>query len=190
MKVRKILSFSETVFSEVEKPAEQPLRKVAIAAVIKNPYAGGYSDDLSMLIDSSGELGTHIATLAVEALGDGEPQSYGKAAVVGTAGEQEHGVACLTTVFGNAMREAVGGGKAWVSSMTKRAAPGAQIDVPLAHKDALFVRSHYDGMSITLHDAPLRDEIVVVCCLSSGPRLNERVGGPSADSIVGEDGLY
>ncbi len=189
MEVRKIMSFVETVFSEAKKTAERPLRKVAIAAVVKNPYAGSYSDDLSTLIDSSGELGTRITMLAIEALGDDAPQSYGKGAVVGTAGEQEHGVACLTTVYGNAMREAVGGGKAWVSSLTKRAAPGAQIDIPLAHKDALFVRSHYDGMSITLHDAPLEDEIVIICCLSNGPRLNERVGGPSAGSIIGDDGL-
>jgi hypothetical protein len=189
VEVRKILSFVETVFSEAGQTADHPLRKVAIAAVVKNPYAGGYSSDLSRLIDESGELGTRIATLAVEALGDDAPQSYGKGAVVGTAGEQEHGVACLTTVYGNAMRESVGGGKAWVSSLTKRAAPGVQIDIPLAHKDALFVRSHYDGMTITLHDAPLEDEIVVICCVSNGPRLNERVGGPSADSIIGEDGL-
>ena len=82
-------------------------------------------------------------------------ESYGKAAIIGMNGEQEHGVAMLTTVFGNVMREAAGGGKAWISSMTKRAAPGATIDVPLAHKDALYVRSHYDGMTITLHDCSI-----------------------------------
>ncbi|MEX0757949.1 MAG: amino acid synthesis family protein, partial [Tistlia sp.] len=104
-------------------------------------------------------------------------------------GEQEHGVALLTTVFGNVLREAAGGGKAWISSMTKRAAPGTTIDVPLAHKDALYVRSHYDGMTLTLHDAPLPDEIAVICAYASSGRPNARVGGLAAGAIEGRDGL-
>ena len=103
--------------------------------------------------------------------------SYGKGAVIGLAGEQEHGVALLTTVFGNVIRDTSGGGKAWISSMTKRAAPGATIDVPVAHKDALYVRSHYDGITITLADAPLPDEIAIVCVYVNRGRLNARVGG-------------
>ena len=93
-------------------------------------------------------------------------------------GEQEHGVAMLTTVFGNVMRDAAGGGKAWISSFTKRAAPGATIDIPLAHKDALYVRSHYDGITITLPDAPLPDEIAIICAYANRGRPNHRVGGP------------
>jgi hypothetical protein len=108
---------------------------------------------------------------------------------VGTDGEQEHGNAMLTTVFGNAMREAVGGGKAWISSMTKRAAPGSTIDVPLAHKDALYVRSHYDGMTIMLPDAPQPDEIAIIAVYATRGRPNHRVGGLSAADIKGEDGL-
>ena len=95
-------------------------------------------------------------------------------------GEQEHGVAMLTTVFGNVMRDAAGGGKAWISSLTKRAAPGATIDIPLAHKDALYVRSHYDGITITLPDAPLPDEIAIICAYANRGRPNHRVGGLAA----------
>ena len=109
--------------------------------------------------------------------------------MIGLAGEQEHGNAMLTTVFGNVMREAAGGGKAWISSCTKRAAPGATIDIPFAHKDALYVRSHYDGISITLHDAPLPDEIALICAYATRGRPNARVGGLTADAIKGLDGL-
>ena len=115
-------------------------------------------------------------------------ESYGKGAIVGLNGEQEHGVAMLTTVFGNVMRDAAGGGKAWISSMTKRAGPGAGIDIPLAHKDALYVRSHYDGIRMTLPDAPLPDEIAIICAYANRGRLNSRVGGLAKD-IKGVDGL-
>jgi hypothetical protein len=95
----------------------------------------------------------------------------------------------LTTLFGNVMREAAGGGKAWVSSLTKCAAPGASIDIPLAHKDALYVRSHYDGVTTTLPDAPLPNEIALICAFASRGRPNHRVGGPKASEIKGIDGL-
>ena len=111
--------------------------------------------------------------------------SYGKAAIVGSNGEQEHGNAMLTTVFGNVMREAIGGGKAWISSMTKRAAPGATIDMPLAHKDALYVRSHYDGMTIMLPDAPQPNEIAIIAVYATRGRPNHRVGGLAAAEIKG-----
>ena len=95
----------------------------------------------------------------------------------------------LTTVFGNVMRDAAGGGKAWISSITKRAAPGSTIDIPLAHKDALYVRSHYDGITITIPDAPLPNEIAVICAYASRGRPNHRVGGLAASEIKGIDGL-
>jgi hypothetical protein len=98
-------------------------------------------------------------------------------------------VSLLTTVFGNVMRDAAGGGKAWISSLTKRAAPGSTIDIPLAHKDALYVRSHYDGITITIHDAPLPNEIAVICGYASRGRPNHRVGGLAANEIKGIDGL-
>lgn len=189
MNTRKICTFVEDTFSEAGRTAPVPLRKVAVVAVIENPYAGRYADDLSELVAGSIALGTTICDLARRAMGKLPIESYGKAALVGLAGEQEHAVALLTTVYGDVMREAAGGGKAWIPSITKRAAPGATLDVPLAHKDALFVRSHYDGMSLTLHDSPLPDEIAVICCFANRGRLNHRVGGLEASRISGEDGL-
>lgn len=142
MQVRKILTYQEDVFSEGGRESDPPLRKVAVAAIVENEFAGRWTEDLSLLVDASEALGRRIAALGVDAMGPYGVESYGKAAVVGTAGEQEHGVALLTTVYGNALREAVGGGAAWISSATKRAHPGASIDIPLAYKDALTVRSH------------------------------------------------
>jgi hypothetical protein len=114
--------------------------------------------------------------------------SYGKAGIAGTAGEQEHAVACLTTVFGDALRGAVGGGTAWIPSVTKSAGPGATLDIPLAHKDALYVRSHYDAMSITVADAPRPDELLLCVAVATGGRVHHRVGGLRAEDAVG-DGL-
>ena len=190
MEIRRIFTVVDEALHEMGQAREEPLRKVAVAAVIRNPYAGqGYVDDLSDLIDESAGLGQRLAETGVARMQPYSVDSYGKAALVGSAGEQEHGVACLTTVYGNALREAVGGGKAWISSMTKRAAPGEMLDIPLAHKDALYVRSHYDGMTLSIPDAPLPDEICIICCFANRGRLNHRVGGPHKDSIIGEDGL-
>ena len=190
MRVRKIASFVEDVFSEAGREADPPLRKVAVCAFIQNQYAGRpYAEDLSAHIDGSIELGARIAKLGRDLMAPYDVESYGKAGVVGLAGEQEHAVGLLTTVYGNVLRKAVGGGAAWISSATKRAAPGATLDIPLAHKDALYVRSHYDAMTITLHDGPLPNEVAVICCFANRGRLNHRVGGPKASEIIGEDGL-
>jgi hypothetical protein len=190
MEIRKLYTAIEETFSEMGRAAEEPLRKVAAIAVVANPHAGkGYVEDLSGLIEASTDIGRRIAAMAVEAMAPYSVDSYGKAALIGSLGEQEHGVAMLTTVYGNAMRDAIGGGKAWISSLTKRGRPGAIIDIPLAHKDALYVRSHYDGMTVMVPDAPLADEIAIICCLANRGRLNHRVGGPSRDDIKGEDGL-
>lgn len=189
MEIRKIITATEEIFSEAGQLSNEPLKKVSVAAVVKNPHAGRYAEDLSDLTDASVEIGKRISQLAAELLLPHTADSYGKAAVIGTNGEQEHGVAMLTTVFGNVLRESVGGGKAWISSLTKRGGPGTIIDIPLAHKDALYVRSHYDGMTVMLADAPLADEIAVICCLANRGRLNDRVGGPRKEDIKGEDGL-
>jgi hypothetical protein len=188
-KSRVIYTFIEHKIEEAGQHAEIPLRKVAVAAVLKNPYAGKYVEDLRPIIDASAELGAQLSKAAVEALAPYRAQSYGKAGVVGMAGEQEHANALLTTTFANPLREAVGGGKAWISSFSKRAAPGATIDIPLANKDALYVRSHYDGMTITLHDAPQPDEVVIILCLANRGRLNARVGGLKLEDVKGQDGL-
>jgi Amino acid synthesis len=189
MEVRKIVMFTEDIFSEAGRAADPPLRKVSVAAVVKNPFAGRYAQDLSLLTEASLSLGQRITAIAASAMGGLRIESYGKAGLVGLAGEQEHAVAMLTTVYGNVMREAAGGGKAWISSMTKRVAPGETIDIPLAHKDALYVRSHYDGVTVTLHDAPLPDEIAIIAAFANRGRLNHRVGGLAAHQIKGEDGL-
>lgn len=189
MHIRKLLTFVDEARSEAGRDATPPLRKVAAVAVLKNPFAGNYQEDLSSLVDASAAIGREVSEIALQLLRPYDVESYGKAAIVGTAGEQEHGVALLTTVFGNVIRDTAGGGKAWISSMTKRAAAGAPIDVPLAHKDALYVRSHYDGVSLVLPDAPLPDEIAIICAYANRGRLNHRVGGLEKSKIKGLDGL-
>ena len=189
MKIRKIITVIEDVLIEEGRDAQKPLRRVAVTAVCGNPCAGRYVEDLSGLIEASGLLGAHIASIAAGHFSGFDISSYGKGAVVGINGAIEHAEAVLTTTFGDAMRDAVGGGKAWICHMAKRAAPGAVIDIPLAHKDALTVRSHYDAMTIMIPDAPLPDEIAITCIYASGGRLNHRIGGHSVDKIVGMDGL-
>lgn len=189
MEIRRILTFCDEVRSEAGRRTEPPLRKSAVVAVVHNPFAGRYVEDLSPLTAASAAIGKEICAIAVALLAPDKPVSYGKAAVIGLAGEQEHGNAMLTTTFGDVMREAAGGGKAWISSFTKRAAPGATIDIPFAHKDALYVRSHYDGITITLHDAPRPDEIALICAYATRGRPNHRIGGLAAADIKGIDGL-
>ncbi|MGJ3508167.1 amino acid synthesis family protein [Enemella sp. A6] len=173
------------LFSQVEESRTSagrsddggPLRKVATCMVLRNPYAGqGYVDDLSALIEDSAEIGTLLGREAARLLG--EPvESYGKGGLVGTNGEQEHVNAALTSVFGNAFREAIGGGEAWITSVTKPAVAGSVIDVPLAYKDEVWVRSHYDALEVRIPDAPHPDEMVVICVVSNRGRINARVGG-------------
>jgi hypothetical protein len=189
IKTRRKYVFVENHFVEAGRVADTPLRKVGVVAVVENPYAGQYVDDLSPLIGASEALGQELAADAIAAMAPYKAQSYGKAGIAGLHGEQEHANALLTTVFANPLRNALGGGKAWISSFTKRGAPGTAIDVPLASKDALYVRSHYDGMTIVLTDAPQPDEIAVIICLANRGRLNARVGGLKYEDIKGQDGL-
>lgn len=190
MDVVRILSFIDEARFEAGRRADVPLRKVAVAAVVNNPFAGRpYQEDLSDLIAASTAVGAEIAAIGVSLMGGLPVESYGKGAVVGVAGEQEHGVAMLTTVYGDVLRQAVGGGTAWISSATKVGGMGSAIDIPLAYKDALFVRSHYDAMTVTLHSAPRPDEMAIICCFASRGRLNHRVGGISRDQAEGRDGL-
>jgi hypothetical protein len=187
--IRKIITAIEDILGDEGKTTNAPVRKVAVTAVCINPCAGRYVEDLSVLIDGSAKIGNHIAPIATEHLKDLGIQSYGKAAVVGLNGAIEHAEAVLTTTFGDAMRAAAGGGKAWICHMAKRGGPGTVIDIPLAHKDALTVRSHYDAMTIMIPDAPLPDEIAITCVFASGGRLNHRIGGHSVERIIGKDGL-
>lgn len=182
--VRKIITFIDEVHTEGGKNDEGgPLTKVAVAVVFRNPYAGKpFTEDLSELIDASAGLGKLIGERVNEAIG-GEVESHGKAVVVGTAGEQEHGNAAKTTTFGNPFREGFGGGKAWLPSTTKRCAPGATVDVPLCYKDEIWVRSHYDTITIQIEDAPAPDEIVLIGAVASRGRLNARVGGKTKEEV-------
>lgn len=190
LKRRKWYSFveHEAEGASGETPAV-PLRKVAVAAVVENPCAGKYVKDLSPMIAASEELGREMGKWLMDLIGPYEIQSYGKAGIVGLAGEQEHANALLTTKFADPLRAAIGGGKAWISSFSKRAAPGISLDIPLACKDALYVRSHYDGMTIMLPDAPLPNEIAVIFCVSNRGRIDARVGGLTFEDKKGQDGL-
>ena len=157
--------------------------------MVRNPYAGRFSEDLSEIVGPSPELGRLFGERLNLALKGQPAESYGKAALVGVAGEYEHGNAFLTTAFANPIREALGGGKAWVPSTGKRGGPGTSIDVPLAYKDALYARSHYDTVTVTVPDAPGPDEVAVIMVVATRGRLLARLGGLTRDQVKGEDGL-
>lgn len=166
-----------------------PLRKIVIAAAIANPFAGQYVQDLFPWIDASPELGREFGRRIKEIAGDTKIESYGKAILVGIDGDYEHGNALLTNPAANPIRDALGGGKSWVPSTGKRGVPGTVLDIPLAHKDALYVRSHYDTVTVQFADAPNRDEVIVAWAFATRGRLNARLGGLKASEIKGEDGL-
>lgn len=186
--VRKWATFIEEIRTEMGRGDGPPLRKVAVCAVVRNPDAGKFVYDLSDLVAASEALGDELSRRAAAALG--EPvESYGKGGIVGVNGEQEHINALLTTIFGDVLRKYAGGGKAWIPSMTKRGVAGTSIDIPLAHKDALYVRSHYDGITVAVPDAPGPDEIVVIAAYANRGRLNARLGGLASKDVKGQDGL-
>lgn len=180
----------ETYFSEMGAKVDgDPVRKFVVAAVVRNPYAGSVGENLDDAILPSEELGRIFGERVLAASEGFKIQSYGKACIVGMSGEYEHGNALLTSRFADPVRDAIGGGKAWVPSTGKRGAPGVAIDVPLAHKDALYVRSHYDTVTASFGDAPAPDEIVVIFAVATRGRPNARVGGLSAADVKGADGL-
>ena len=187
--VRRTYTIVDTLYEASGVAGDPPLRKVAAVAIVANPHAGSYVEDLKPMIDASVALGHQLAEAAVAALAPYSAQSYGKAGIVGLDGEQEHANALLTTAFAEPLRAALGGGKAWISSYSKRAAPGTTIDVPLASKDALYVRSHYDTVTVTFPDAPNRDELIVIWAFATRGRLQARLGGLKANEILGQDGL-
>ncbi len=168
---------------------EHPQRKIIVGAVVKNPFAGRFEENLSSVFDNTAELGHEFGRRIVAQLGNLEAESYGKACIVGLNGEYEHGNAFLTTVFANPVRAALGNSKSWIPSTGKRGVPGTSIDIPLAHKEALYVRSHYDTITASFDDAPAPDEIVILFAVATQGRIQARLGGLSADEITGEDGL-
>ena len=179
LKIRRTFTLVEERRVDAGRTAEIPLRKVAGVLVLENPYAGRYAEDLSPMIKASPQLAAEMAKQTIAALAPFEAQSYGKGGIVGLSGEQEHANALLTTAFANPFRDAIGCGDAWISSMTKVAAPGTLIDIPMNCVHDVYVRSHYDGMTLMLPDAPLPDEIAIIFCLANRGRLNARVGGMS-----------
>lgn len=163
--------------------ATAPLIKAAAGVIIKNPFAGKFVDDLSALTAPSAAIGYALGERAVALLGGRPAESYGKGGIAGVAGEQEHVVACVTTTFGDPLREAIGGGAAWISSASKVASAGTAIDIPLAHKDELYIRSHYDAFTFVVPDGPRPDEILICVAVATGGRVHQRVGGKSVADL-------
>jgi hypothetical protein len=190
VEIRKRIVTVEDIFHEGGPRAETPYRRAAILAVIKNPFAGRYVPEIVGFSDDLKPLGLEMARALIDALG-GDPKTiegYGKGAIVGAAGEIEHG-ALWHAPGGYGMREALGGAKAIVPSAKKVAGAGARLDVPITHVDASYVRSHFDSVEIGVADAPRADEIVLVLAMTTGPRVHNRAGGLKASEIKGEDGL-
>ena len=189
--IRKIVVFVEETLTEMGRAIDPPTRRAAAVAVIANPFAGRYVEDLTDLMDIGEELGGLLAQRAVAALGiDGaHVESYGKAAAVGENGELEHAAAILHPKLGAPVRKALVKGAALIPSSKKRGGPGVALDIPLGHKDAAFVRSHFDGMEVRIVDAPRANEIMVAVAVTDSGRPLPRVGGLKHSEIKGEDGL-
>ena len=189
--IRKLATFVEETREEGGRAVDPPTRRAAAVAVIKNPFAGRYVEDLSELMDIGEELGGLLTEKAIAALGiaGDRAESYGKAAAVGENGELEHAAAILHPKLGAPVRKALSKGAALIPSSKKRGGPGVALDIPLGHKDAAFVRSHFDGMEVRLNDAPRANEIMVAIAVTDSGRPLPRVGGLSKDQIKGEDGL-
>jgi hypothetical protein len=190
-KIRKLATFVEETRREMERDIAPATRKAAAVAVIENPFAGKYVDDLSELMSIGEELGELLTQRAVEALGIAgtSAESYGKAAAVGENGELEHAAAILHPKLGTPVRRVLGKGAALIPSCKKRGGLGVVLDIPLGHKDAAFVRSHFDAMEVCLNDAPRANEIMVAVAVTDSGRPIPRVGGLTKDQIKGEDGL-
>jgi hypothetical protein len=189
--IRKIATFVEETREEMGRTVNPPTRRAAAVAVIENPCAGRYVDDLSELMAIGEELGGLLAERAVSALGisPDKVESYGKAAAVGESGELEHAAAVLHPRLGAPVRKFIGKGAALIPSSKKRGGLGVPLDIPLGHKDAAFVRSHFDGMEVRINDAPRANEIMVAIAVTDSGRPLPRVGGLTKEQIKGEDGL-
>lgn len=189
--IRKLLVQVEETHREMGQPINPFTRRALAIAVIENPFAGRYVDDLSLLMDTGEELGGLLGERCVKALGiaPAQAESYGKAAIVGEAGELEHAAAILHPKLGGPLRKAVEKGAALVPSAKKMGTLGTAIDVPLGHKDAAFVRSHFDAIEARVTDAPRANEIVVAVAVTDSGRPIPRIGGLQKHEIKGQDGL-
>lgn len=189
--LRRILTVVEETLVEGGRKLEKPTRRAASVAVIRNPFAGRYVEDLSPLETIGRVLGHILPERAVAALGieGSKIESFGKAVLVGEDGELEHAAALIHPELGAPFRAILGGGAALIPSSKKRGAPGATFDIPLGHKDAARVRSHFDGMEVRVADAPRADEIAVAIAVTDSGRPHPRVGGLTVDRIIGKDGV-
>lgn len=189
--IRKLVVVVDEVHKEVGRTVSPPTRRALAMAVIANPYAGRYSESLDELVNIGEELGGLLGERCVQALGISpeRAESYGKAAIVGEAGELEHAAAILHPKLGAPLRKAVHKGAALVPSAKKQGGPGTPIDVPLGHKDAAYVRSHFDAIEAHISDAPRAGEILVAVAVTDSGRPLARIGGLQKNEIKGEDGL-
>ena len=188
--VRKIVVQVEEIFHEGGPVRAEPVKRGAVLAVIENPFAGRYVEEITGFMEDLKPLGLEMAQRLLNSLG-GDPskvEGYGKGAIVGGGGELEHG-ALWHNPGGYAMRELLGGAKAIVPSTKKVGGPGARIDIPVTHINASYVRSHFDAIEVGINDAPRANEIVLVLAMTTGPRVHARAGGLEAKDIKGEDGL-
>jgi hypothetical protein len=190
VEIRKRLVTTEEIFHEGGPAASVPLMRGAIVAVIRNPFAGRYVEEIAGFMDDLKPLGLQMASDLVKALGGdaGAIEGYGKGAIIGAAGELEHG-ALWHVPGGYAMREILGDAKAIVPSTKKVGGPGTRLDVPVTHINASYVRSHFDAMEVGVPDGPKADEMALVLVMTTGSRIHARVGGLKASEIKGEDGL-
>ena len=191
MKIRKIAVTLEETHLEIGKEISPPTRRAAAIAVIENPFSGKYQEDLTELMAIGEEVGGLLGRKCVDALriSPAEAESYGKAAMVGENGEFEHAAAILHPKLGKPLRAEVEKGAALVPSSKKMGSMGQPLDVPLGHKDAAYVRSHFDGMEVRLNDAPRSDEIMVAIAVTDSGRPLPRVGGLKHEEAEGKDGL-
>src|SRR5258708_2093829 len=191
VKIRKRATFVEETQREMDRMISPPTRRAAAVAVIENPCAGKYVEDLSELMEIGEEVGELLTERAIAVVGIGGTavESYGKAGAVGESGELEHAAAILHPKLGTPVRRVLGKGAALIPSSKKRGGLGVVLDIPLGHKDAAFVRSHFDGMEVRLNDAPRANEIMVAVAVTDSGRPLARVGGLTKDQIKGEDGL-
>ncbi len=191
MKIRKLVSVVEETRREMGREIDPPTRKAAAIAVIENPFAGSYVEDLTPLMDMGAELGKLLGEKCLMALdiSPEQSESYAKGCVVGLNGETEHAAAILHPKLGKPFRDALGRGLALIPSVKKRGPAGCTIDIPLNHKDAAFIRSHFDGMTVSVEDAPGPDELMVVLVVTDSGRPLPRVGGLTKEEAQYEDGL-
>jgi hypothetical protein len=190
IELRKVVTVVEEIFHELGPPPPRPLEMGAIAAAVKNPYAGRYEPDIMPMMEALKPLGLEMSRRLLAALGGDAKaiEGFGKGAIVGAAGELEHG-ALWHVPGGYAMRELLGNARAIVPSTKKVGAPGTRLDVPVTHINASYVRSHFNAMEVGIGDAPRADEMVLILVMTTGPRIHDRAGGLKASEIKGEDGL-